>query len=107
MSDNKKSFDANNCIDIERLCRLCRISLSEDEREQSARELKKMADYTYPRLCREDSALPFSYCVAGAKARDDEASLPDVEECKKILALSPSNKEGYISVPKIIKGETK
>ena len=103
MSDNNKSFDANNCIDIERLCRLCRISLSEDEREQSARELKKMADYTYPRLCREDSALPFSYCHAKPELREDVAK--DSGICEDILSLAPSVSDGYISVPKVIKEE--
>ena len=101
MSDNKKGFDSNKCIDIERLCRLCRISLTEGESEQSAAELKKMADYTYPRLCREDTALPFSYCSAKSEPREDISRNSGVSE--DILSLAPSTSDGYVSVPKVIK----
>ena len=107
----KLTITGHQSINIDRLASLSRLSFENEEQKKLASdELKKMADYTYSLFDfdqSENTALPFSYCVAGAKARDDEASLPDDEECKKILALSPSNKEGYISVPKIIKGETK
>ena len=103
MSDNKKSFDSNKSIDIERLCRLCRISLTERESEQSAAELKKMADYTYPRLCREDTALPFSYCHADGELREDVTTESGI--CEEILALAPCISDGYISVPKVIRDQ--
>ena len=109
----QKSFTKNapQSINIDRLASLSRLSFeNEEQRELAAAELKKMADYTYSFIdsvkC-EGSSLPFSYCVANADSREDEAISPDPEECKKILALSPSNKDGYITVPKIIKGDEK
>ena len=101
MSDKEKNFDSTKQIDIERLCRLCRLSLSADEREKSAQELKKMADYTYPRLRGEECALPFSYCSAKSEPREDIAK--DSGVCEDILALAPASVDGYVSVPKVIK----
>ena len=101
MSDNEKNFDSDKQIDIDRLCRLCRLSLLADEREQSAAELKKMADYTYPRLRGEGDALPFSYCAATSELREDVPA--DSELSEFILALAPSSNDGYVSVPKVIK----
>jgi len=101
MSDNEKNFDSGKSIDIERLSRLCRLSLSADEREKSAAELKKMADYTYPRLRSEDSTLPFSYCSAKSEQREDIARDSGIYE--DILALAPSSSDGYVSVPEVIK----
>ena len=100
MSDNKQSFDSNKSINIERLCRLCRLS-PDGESEQSAAELKKMADYTYPRLCRVDTALPFSYCRADGEHREDVATNSGMS--KDILTLAPCISDGYISVPKVIR----
>ena len=103
MSDNKKSFDSQKSIDIERLCRLCRISLTKSESEQSVAELKKMADYTYPRLCFEDTALPFSYFPDDAELREDVAVNSDMGD--QLLSLAPSSCDGYISVPKVIRAQ--
>ena len=101
MSDNEKNFDSDKTIDIERLCRLCRLSLSADERAKSAAELKKMADYTYPRLRGEEHTLPFSYCAAKSELREDVAAESEIAEL--ILALAPSSNDGYVSVPEVIK----
>ena len=109
----QKNFTKNapQSINIDRLASLSRLSLqSEEQRELAAAELKKMADYTYSFIgtveCKDDS-LPFSYCDAVSNARDDEPVYPNAEECKKILVLSPSSDDGYITVPKIIKGDEK
>ena len=104
MSDNEKNFASDKQIDIERLCRLCRLSLSDDERATSAAELKKMADYTYPRLCGEEDALPFSYCSAEGEHREDIAVESNMGEL--IIALAPTSKDGYVCVPKVIKEES-
>ena len=101
MSDNEKSFDSDKQIDIDRLCRLCRLSLSADECKQSAAELKKMADYTYPRLRGEGEALPFSYCSAASELREDTPA--DSELSELIIALAPTSSDGYVSVPEVIK----
>ena len=107
MSDIKKEFDekfdTNENINIERLARLSRLALSDEQKAESAKELKKMADYVYPRVKTEDASLPFSYCLANSELRADEASALSYEECKKILALAPSSSNGYITVPKIIR----
>lgn len=105
MSDIKKIFDTEQNIDIERLARLCRLSLSDGQIANSARELKKMADYTYPRLRSEDTSLPFSYCSAKSCLREDIAKIPNTKDCELILSLAPSACQGYVSVPRIIKEE--
>ena len=103
MADFKKIFDNTQNIDIERLMRLCRISLSDEKREKYAQELKKMADYTYPRLKCEDASLPFSYCSAEHCMREDIPSSPSAADCELIMSLAPHTSDGYISVPKVIK----
>ena len=97
---------ASDSINIDRLATLSRLSFeSEEQRGIAADELKKMADYTYSLIQCEDTSLPFSYCIAKTSVREDVAHMPDAEECKKILALSASAADGYITVPKIIKGD--
>ena len=99
---------ASQNINIDRLASLSRLSFENDgQKELAAAELAKMAEYTYSFFenQRDDTVLPFSYCVADNAPREDEPCPRNTEECQKILALSPSNQNGYISVPKIIKGD--
>lgn len=102
MSEKGRSTHTDINIDADRLARLSRLDMSEDEKQTAADELKKMADYTYPRLISEDSALPFSYCASSQQPRDDQAIRISAEEREAMLALSPTVCDGYITVPRII-----
>ncbi len=106
MKDKTQGFDASSNIDIERLSRLCRISLSESQSKLVAEELTKMADYTYLRLNAEDSALPFYYPYLQTDMRDDIPRESDIETAKLIIEAAPSSSDGYVAVPKVIKGES-
>lgn len=103
MTEN--SFNFENSIDIDRLARLSRLEIGEKEREIVASELKKMADYTYPRVKCGDGALPFSYDHSKATPRPDEALLSPNVDRTLLLENAPSSREGYITVPKIIAEE--
>lgn len=99
----KEFFDMENKIDL--MAEQMRLSLSNGERASFAEELKKMADYTYPRLASEEKALPFSYVQATPSAREDIAISSTPEERELILSCSPSLSGDHVAVPKIIKEE--
>lgn len=99
---SEKTNNTNINIDTQRLSRLARLDIDDSEMQTVARELKKMADYTYPRLIAEDSPLPFSYCASTATPREDVAlRIPDAER-EAILDASPTARDGYITVPRVI-----
>lgn len=98
-------FDVEKDINIDRLARLARFTLSDDERASLAEELKKMADYTYPRVLSEEKALPFIYVFANKEAREDVAIPTSADQRELILASCPSIAEGYVRVPQVIKEE--
>lgn len=100
----KEFFDLENCIDI--LAEQMRLSLTSDERTALVQELKKMADYTYPRLMSEEKALPFSYVQSETADREDIAKSTSDDEIQLILSNCPSLSDGHVAVPKIIKGES-
>lgn len=102
MAEN--NFNSNE-IDIDRLSRLARIEIPEKDRAAIASELKKMAEYTYPRVICEDGALPFSFETGSAAPRPDEARTLCESDRALIMSNAPSEKDGYITVPKIIKEE--
>ena len=99
----KELFDLENRIDL--LAEQMRLSLTDEERASFAKELQKMADYTYPRLMSEEKALPFSYVQAVPSAREDIAKSCSDDERQLILSNCPSLSGGHVAVPKIIKGE--
>lgn len=101
MSDKCKKID----IDAVRLARLSRLSIEAEDIDTVAAELKKMADYTYPRLTSEDSALPFSYCASSQELREDSPVRPTKEQCDMLIALAPSSKDRYITVPRVVGDE--
>lgn len=98
-------FDIEKDIDIDRLARLARFTLSDEERVSLAEELKKMADYTYPRVLSEEKALPFYYVMAQKETREDVAIPTSAEERDMILSNCPSIADGYVRVPQVIKEE--
>ena len=100
---SQSEINRSHEIDIKRLSRLSRIALSENEEQFAKDELKKMADYTYSLIKNEDTSLPFSYSQAPSCMREDIPTLLDADEAKRIVKLSPSSTDGYISVPKVIK----
>lgn len=99
-------FDIETDIDIDRLARLARIDLSDEDRDELAAELKQLADYIYPRVKSEDIAMPVCYVHSDYSPREDIAIPSDSESCALILANAPSREDGYITVPKVIKEET-
>ena len=98
-------FDVEKDIDVDRLARLARFTLTDGERASLAEELKKMADYTYPRLTCEEKALPFIYVLANKDARDDVAIRSSAEDREIMLSSCPSIADGYVRVPQVIKEE--
>lgn len=102
MSEKDTVIISNVNIDARRLSRLARLDMSESEMQAVSAELKKMADYTYPRLVSEDSALPFSYCASKQQPRSDEAVRISEAEREAILASAPTLCDRYITVPRVI-----
>lgn len=100
-----ETFDIEKDIDIDRLARLARIDLTDEDRDELAAELKQLADYIYPRVKNEDIPLPVSYVHSQHTPREDIAELTDAQSCALILANAPSLEDGYITVPKVIKEE--
>ena len=98
-----KIFDVENSIDS--LAELTRLTLSAEERGTLARELEKMADYTYPRISATEKALPFSYVVAKEAMREDISKDTPNDEKELILANCPSLTDGFVAVPQVVKGE--
>jgi len=100
---NNKAHDIN----VQRLARLSRIALTKEQETEAARELKKMADYTYSLIRSDDIALPFSYSSAKPSMREDIVAATDTQLCEDIVALAPSSTDGHITVPRVIKEEKK
>ena len=98
-----KIFDVENSID--KLAELTRLTLSAEERGTLARELKKMADYTYPRVTAQEKALPFSYVVAKEALREDISKGTPNDEKELILSNCPALADGFVAVPQVVKGE--
>ena len=105
MSEQNNAFNFESSIDIDRLARLCRLEISEESRAVATSELKKMADYTYPRVKCDSSIPPFAYDRSKATPRDDTAVQTDSEMRGIMLDNAPSSRDGYVSVPKIITEE--
>lgn len=105
MSDKTNAFNFESSIDIDRLARLCRLEISDSDRAVATSELKKMADYTYPRVKCDTEVEPFAYDRSSTLPREDIAVQTDRDTRDAILANSPSSRDGYVSVPKIITEE--
>ena len=103
MKDNEQKENIKNNIDIDRLSRLCRISLSDEEKLLASSELKKMADYAYLRIKGEDTPLPFSYCHSLDKLREDIPVERDQKDTELIINSAPERCERYITVPNVMK----
>ena len=98
-------FDIETDINIDRLAMLARFTLSAEERASLSEVLKKMADYTYPRILSEEKALPFSFVCAEELCREDEPQKISEEQRSIMLSGCPSLSEDYVTVPQVINGE--
>jgi aspartyl-tRNA(Asn)/glutamyl-tRNA(Gln) amidotransferase subunit C len=89
-------------MDIEKVARLARLDLSEQERETLGNQLEQILNYM-EQLNRLDTTgiEPTSHAIPVYNAfREDEAkpSFPKEE----ILGLGPEEEEGHFKVPRII-----
>lgn len=103
MSDNNNSTNNKKThIDVDRIARLARLDLTDEQREYYLGDLTTMADYTYPLVKSEDMPKMSNKGAPEQSFREDIPVISCEEDCARILANAPSRYEGYITVPKII-----
>jgi aspartyl-tRNA(Asn)/glutamyl-tRNA(Gln) amidotransferase subunit C len=89
-------------MDIEKVARLARLELSEEERETFGNQMEQILAYM-EQLNRLDTTgvEPTSHAIPIYNVfRDDEvkASFPQ----KEVLAIAPDEEDGHFKVPRII-----
>ncbi len=89
-------------MDIEKVARLARIELSEEEREAFRRQLGKVLEYM-EQLNRVDTSEvePTSHTTPVFNVfREDEIRISSSQE--EVLGIAPEEEDGHFRVPRII-----
>ncbi len=89
-------------MDIEKVAKLARLELSEEERETFGNQLEQILTYM-EQLNRLDTTgvEPTSHAIPIWNVfREDEVKLSFPE--KEVLAIAPAEEEGHFKVPRII-----
>jgi aspartyl-tRNA(Asn)/glutamyl-tRNA(Gln) amidotransferase subunit C len=89
-------------MDIEKVARLARLELSEEERETFGNQMEQILTYM-EQLSRLDTAgvEPTSHAIPIYNVfREDEVK-PSVTQ-EEVLAIAPDEEDGHFKVPRII-----
>ena len=95
-----------NRTDIQKIALLARLALTPDEEERYAHDLSIVLDY-FAQLNEVDTAgVPETCQVTGLEdvVRPDEASIPDPNVTKKIIAQFPAQTAGLLQVQAVFAG---
>lgn len=87
---------------IEELEVLAKLTLSVEEREKAANELRALLDYMEKiKELPTQGVEPFSVCISEENVFREDEVLPS-EDRKVILANAPAQKDGQFVVPKTV-----
>ncbi|MGB9629730.1 MAG: Asp-tRNA(Asn)/Glu-tRNA(Gln) amidotransferase subunit GatC [Thermodesulfobacteriota bacterium] len=89
-------------MDIEKVARLARLELSEEEREAFRRQLGKILEYM-EQLNRVDTSEvePTSHTTAVFNVFREDEIRPSFSQ-EEVLGIAPEEEEGHFRVPRII-----
>jgi aspartyl-tRNA(Asn)/glutamyl-tRNA(Gln) amidotransferase subunit C len=89
-------------VDIEKVARLARLQLSEEEKETFGRQLEQILGYM-EQLNRLDTSgvEPTSHAIPVFNAFREDETKPSYPK-KDVMEIAPSEEEGFFRVPRII-----
>jgi aspartyl-tRNA(Asn)/glutamyl-tRNA(Gln) amidotransferase subunit C len=89
-------------MDIEKVARLARLELSEEEKETFGNQMEQILTYM-EQLNRIDTTgvEPTSHAIPVENVFRDDAVKPSFPQ-KEVLAIAPDEEKGHFKVPRII-----
>ncbi len=87
---------------VDRVARLARLSLTDEERETFTRQLRDILDY-FARLQELDlrAAEPTAHAPAATNVLREDVARPGLDRAE-VLAAAPAQEDGFFKVPPVL-----